>query len=135
MPEGTDDADSNELDTFTRVFGVSEADLKRNGVDVSEYVRKHATKAVRNEKKMAFIWAKAPQSDQARHQSVIWGLRCFYLMFATLAVLLLSTFKALSPLRDVFLSLAVVGLVCVLFSLVRYYRLFYQSRRLKRSGN
>ena len=84
MPESTDrDADGNEPDTFTRVFGVSEAELKRNGVDVGEYVRKHATKAVRNEKEMAFIWAKAPQSDQARHQSGIWGLRCYKFMFAT----------------------------------------------------
>ena len=101
MPEsGGNGTDENEPDAFTKVFGVSEAELTRNGVDVGEYVRKHATKAVRNEKNMAFIWAKAPQSDRARHTSQIWGLRCYKFMFASFGVLILSTFIAISPIRE-----------------------------------
>lgn len=136
MPEAADDGlDDNEPDAFTRVFGVSEAELTRNGVDISQYVQKHATKAVRNEKNMAFIWAKAPQSEQTRHRARIWGLRCYKFMFASFGLLILSTFNVLSPIRDVCLALSVLGLACVVFSLLTTYRLILRSRRLRRSGN
>lgn len=123
-----------EPDAFTRVFGVSEAELRENGIDVGEYVAKHASKAVRNEKRMAFIWAKAPKSEQARHEALLWAGRAYKLMFGTFAVLLVSLIPALRAGKGFLLGACVLGLCAVLVCLFRYFTLLLRSRRLRRSG-
>ena len=123
-----------EPDTFTRVFGVSEAELRENGIDVGVYVAKHASKAVRNEKRMAFIWAKAPKSEQARHEALLWAGRAYKLMFGTFAVLLVSTIPALHAAKGILLGACVLGVCAVFVCLFRYCALLFRSRRLRRSG-
>ncbi len=122
-------------DVFTRLFGVSEQELRQNGIDVGEYVAKHASKAVRNEKRMAFIWAKAPKSEQAKHEPSLWGMRAYKLMFSTFAILLISLIPALHAAKGVLLGVCVLGVCAVFVCLFRYYMLILRSRRLRRSDS
>ena len=130
--EELDPPNEDPSDTFTQVFGVSEEELRRRGIDPADYVRRNAGKAVRNEKRMASVWAAASQSAQARHQSLLWGLRAFYVMFLTIGILILSTFAS-GMLNTVALGLAVVAGCAVFVLIVKYFTLIRKWRQLKKA--
>ena len=123
-------AQYENADAFTAAFGVSEDELKRNGVDPAEFARKHANRALRSDY-MSYVWSQQPQSEQAKNLSGTWALRCYKLMFSTIGLLILSTLHPFRPYRVILLSLSVVGLCGVMFSLFKVYALRLKAHRLK----
>ena len=80
---------------------------------------------------MASVWSQQPDSEQVRNLSYVWGSRCYKLMFLTFGLLILSSLHPFRPYRDILLSLCVVGLCGVIFSLSKFYGLRLKARRLK----
>ena len=112
---------------FEAVFGVSEAELRSQGIDPRDYIHRHFSEALAADPSKADLLG-IPRSQVLLTQSLKWGWRFYKLLFLGIALLVIVAIRPPSPIRISCLALAVVVFIAAAWMMRRQLRNYRQYK-------
>ena len=123
-PEAVPDIESVAKEQrFQELFGVSEDDLVRQGIDPGQYVLKNLSKVLEGDESKAELFG-VPKSSVLLSKSMKWGWRFYEALFAGFVPLLIIAAKPTVPVKVICGSLAVIALVIAVWMMSRQFGLY-----------
>jgi hypothetical protein len=128
--DGETSREDRQHQLFMELFGVSEEELRTQGVDPDEYLHQHLREALSDPERARLV---LPESVVLQQESFKYGGRFYLLMFAALSALLATYPIRHSGVRFAFVGLAGLLVTLALWEMLRQLRTHLKANQAART--